>query len=84
METKIERKGSWTMNEKITLLAETLDTDEEILTPAKELEQLEEWDSMGIISVIAMLDKKYGVQLKADQIQALKSVGDILNLMEKQ
>ncbi|HPQ38602.1 MAG TPA: acyl carrier protein [Synergistaceae bacterium] len=72
------------MNEKITLLAETLDTDEEILTPAKELEQLEEWDSMGIISVIAMLDKKYGVQLKADQIQALKSVGDILNLMEKQ
>ncbi|HOO64806.1 MAG TPA: acyl carrier protein [Synergistaceae bacterium] len=72
------------MNEKITLLAETLDTDEEILTPAKELEQLEEWDSMGIISVIAMLDKKYGVQLKADQIQALKSVGDILNIMEKQ
>jgi len=84
METKIERKRSWTMNEKITLLAETLDTDEEILTPAKELEQLEEWDSMGIISVIAMLDKKYGVQLKADQIQALKSVGDILNIMEKQ
>jgi len=72
------------MNEKIKLLAEILDSDENILTPETELEQLEEWDSMGIISVIAMLDKKYGVQLKADQIQALKSVGDILNLMEKQ
>ena len=71
------------MEEKLTLIADALDAEKELITPEKTLEELEEWDSMGVIAVISMLDKKYNVQLKADQIKALKTVNDILEYMQE-
>ncbi|NCC58793.1 MAG: acyl carrier protein [Synergistales bacterium] len=70
------------MEEKLTLIADALDAEKELITPEKTLEELEEWDSMGVIAVISMLDKKYNVQLKADQIKAIKTVNDILEYMQ--
>lgn len=71
------------MEEKFTLIANALDADSDLIKPDTVLEELEEWDSMGVIAVIAMLDKKYGVQLKADQIRELKTVNDILEHMRE-
>lgn len=71
------------MVEKLALIADALDAEKELITPEKTLEELEEWDSMGVIAVISMLDKKYKVQLKADQIKALKTVNDILEYMQE-
>ena len=71
------------MEEKLALIADALDAEKELITPEKTLEELEEWDSMGVIAVISMLDKKYKVQLKADQIKALKTVNDILEYMQE-
>ena len=71
------------MNEQLTLIADALDAEKELITPGKTLEELEEWDSMGVIAIISMLDKKYKVQLKADQIKALKTVNDILEYMQE-
>ena len=70
------------MEEKLALIADALDAEKELITPEKTLEELEEWDSMGVIAVISMLDKKYKVQLKADQINAIKTVNDILEYMQ--
>ena len=70
------------MEEKLALIAEALDAEKELIKQQVALEELEEWDSMGIIAVISMLDKKYQVQLKADQIKALKTVNDILSYMQ--
>lgn len=71
------------MEDKLALIADALDAEKELITPEKTLEELEEWDSMGVIAVISMLDKKYKVQLKADQIKALKTVNDILEYMQE-
>ena len=70
------------MEEKLALIADALDAEKELITPEKTLGELEEWDSMGVIAVISMLDKKYKVQLKADQIKAIKTVNDILEYMQ--
>ena len=70
-----------TIEEKITLIAETLDTYQDNIKPDAELKSIEEWDSMGVISTIAMLDRKFGKILSAEQIEELKTVQDILNLM---
>lgn len=70
-----------TIEEKITLIAETLDTDQNNIKPDAELKSIEEWDSMGVISTIAMLDRKFGKILSAEQIEELKTVRDILDLM---
>lgn len=69
------------MEEKLLAIAETIDAEVNLVKPQTFLADLEEWDSMGTIAVIAMLDKKYGVQLKADQIKLLKTVNDILEYM---
>ena len=71
------------MNEQLTLIADALDVDKELIKPETILQKLEEWDSMGMIAIIAMLDKKYKVRLKADQIKALKTVADILGFMQQ-
>lgn len=70
------------MEEKLKRIADALDAEESLIQPEVVLESLEEWDSMGTIAIIAMLDKKYGIQLKAEQIAALKTVDDILNYMQ--
>ena len=71
-----------TIEEKLQLITNTLDTAQETLRPDTILANLEEWDSMGIISIIAMLDRKFNKVLDADQISSLKSVQEILNFME--
>ncbi len=71
------------MQKKLELIANALDVDKDLIVPEKVLEELEEWDSMGVISIISMLDKNYKVQLKADQIKDLKTVSDILEHMQE-
>ena len=62
-------------------ISDRLDTDQDNIKPDAELKSIEEWDSMGVISTIAMLDRKFGKILSAEQIEELKTVQDILNLM---
>ena len=76
-----KEKIRMTLEEKLTLIAETLDADKNNIKPEVELKTLDEWDSMGVISTIAMLDKKYNKVLNAEQIDQLKTVQDIIDLM---
>jgi len=70
------------LDEKLKLIAETLDADPAAIIPSAGLSALEEWDSMGVISIIAMLDRKFGKILTAEQISSLCTVQDILDRME--
>ena len=70
-----------TLEERLTLIAETLDADKANIRPEVELKTLDEWDSMGVISTIAMLDKKFNKVLCADQIDQLRTVQVIFDLM---
>lgn len=70
-----------TLEEKLRLIADTLDMASPNILPQTDLKSLDEWDSMGIISVIAMLDKKFGKILNAEQMESLKTVQDILDIM---
>ena len=70
-----------TIDEKLNLIAETLDADRKNINPLTILKTLEEWDSMGTISIIAMLDRKFGKVLTAEQIEGLNTVQDIIDRM---
>ena len=41
------------------------------------------WDSMGQISVLAMLKKKTGVMISANDLAAIKTFKDIVNLLKQ-
>ena len=73
-----------TIQEKSQIIADALGTETTNVQPGVLLEDIEEWDSMGVISVISMLDKMFGVNLNMNEIAALRSVDDILEYMKEQ
>lgn len=70
------------LKEKLTLIEEALDTEENTLTRETVLEDVDSWDSIAALSLIAMMDDNFGKTLSGAEIKALVTVGDILAYME--
>jgi len=68
------------MNEFLKQLAETLEISE--IKETDELKAFPEWDSLAVLSVIAMLDANYRVNLRAADFNAVKSVAELFNLVQ--
>jgi acyl carrier protein len=61
-------------------LAEILEAPE--VKPSDELKAFPQWDSLAVLSVIAMLDANYGVNLRAADFATVQSAADLWNLVE--
>ena len=55
-------------------VAEVKETDD--------LKGFEQWDSLSVLSVIAMLDADHGVNLKAADLAGIKSAGELWQLVQ--
>jgi acyl carrier protein len=71
-----------TEKQKLNCLEELLDIEKDTLNEETELDQLSQWDSMAVISLIAMFDAEFGKTITAEEIRELKKVKDILEMME--
>jgi len=58
-------------------LDELLEFDPGTIKGSELLADLEAWDSMTVLSFIAMADEKYGVNIRANRIAECKSVDDL-------
>lgn len=67
---------------KIELLEEMMDLDAGTLTPETQLSEIEEWDSIALISFIALVDDEFDKVIKGSTIKAQKTVADLMSLME--
>ncbi len=47
-----------------------------------DLKAFPQWDSLSVLSVIAMLDSNYGVNLRAADFQEVTTAGDLWNLVQ--
>lgn len=45
-------------------------------------EEIAAWDSLGVLTLIAGLDEEFNIQLTESEIQQMRSVKDILNLLQ--
>ena len=70
------------LNKKLALIEEALDTEEGPLRPETPLDDVEEWDSITMLSLIAMLDEEFGKTISGKELKALRTVADILAYME--
>lgn len=61
-------------------LAKILDTEE--VKPQDVLKDFEAWDSLAILSVLAMADSTYGASIKAEEIRSVTTAADLANLVE--
>lgn len=71
-----------TNKEKIGLLEEMLELDQGILSEDTELSSIDVWDSMAALSLIVLMDEKFGKTLTGAQIKQFKTVKDILDQMD--
>ena len=69
------------MSDFLADLAEALDVD--AVGEPDVLEHFEEWDSLGVLSVIAMIGAKYGVTLDAPDLVDVRTAGDLARLVEE-
>lgn len=53
------------------------DTDAALITAETDFRNLEEWDSMTALSLIAMVDEEYDVKLTGDDIKTSVSIQDL-------
>ncbi|HCA41338.1 MAG TPA: hypothetical protein DEP01_07580 [Aminobacterium sp.] len=72
-----------TLEQKIALLAETIETDSKNLILARSLDSLDEWDSLALISLIGMFSKSFGRNIPVETLKEFKTVQDIVNEMHE-
>lgn len=61
-------------------IAELLEVD--VVNEADELKSFEAWDSLTILSIIAMANENYGVVLNATEINEANTIAGLWNLIE--
>ena len=63
----------------VEFFKETLEIEDREVNLLDEFREFDEWDSLGLLSVIAMIDEEYDVIIESNTFQKLKTVGDISN-----
>ena len=66
----------------IKKMAEALEMKEENLSLEKDLSELN-WDSLAVISAIAIADECFGVVIPAEKVFYCQNLNDIIELAEK-
>lgn len=51
-------------------------------TSETEFRNLDEWNSLAALSVIAMVDEEYNVTLKGDDVRKAKTIGDLYEIIK--
>lgn len=57
------------------------DTDISSLRPETKFRELEEWSSLSALSVLAMVDEEYDIQLKADEMRKTNTIKELFDLI---
>jgi len=68
------------MSEFLKQLATILEVD--AVNETDELRGFPQWDSLAVLSVIAMLDANYRVNLRAADFETVNSAADLWNLVQ--
>ena len=63
-------------------LAEILEV--ETVKETDELMAFESWDSLTILSIIALVDESYGVPMSSEQIKETLTIGGLVSYVEQQ
>lgn len=70
-----------TEQEKKEYIAESLEVDVETLKDDQLLEDFDTWDSVAVLSIIAIINEKFDRYPNAKEITACKTITDLMNAM---
>lgn len=67
----------------IELIARVLNVPKDEVTLETEIGELDEWDSLRNVQIIAQLEKEFEVKITPDMIMDLEDVSDIVGLIRE-
>ena len=70
-------------DEILAWVAEIFETPLGKIGPETKREEIEAWDSLGILTLIARMDEDFHILLTDEEIQRLRSVGDIVDFLNQ-
>lgn len=53
-----------------------------VVTESLDASQVPQWDSLNHISLVVAIESEFGVELTAEELAALRTVGDMVRLLE--
>lgn len=72
-----------TNEQKLAMLEEMMELDEGVLSENTDLSNLDEWDSLSLLSFMALMDDEFGKSVTGKEVRECKIVKDLLDMMEK-
>jgi len=64
-------------------LEEILELDDNTLKGDEVLMDLEQWDSLAFLSVIAMADEHFDIVIQGDKLEEINTIADLIALVEE-
>lgn len=58
------------------------DTDVVVFAPETKFRELDEWSSLTALSILAMVDEEYDIQLKADEMRKTNTIQELFDLVK--
>ncbi len=69
-------------NKFIDLMTEILEEDELVKLEDK-LDGFDSWDSLGVLSLLSMIDEEYELTIGNKDVESFKTVEDLWNFIQK-
>lgn len=66
-----------------TIFIDVLDDEDISLSPATTADDIEDWDSLTHINLIVAIEQEYKMKFALGELEALKNVGDMCDLIIK-
>lgn len=64
-------------NQLINIVKEALDIEEETLNLNTQFDSLDTWDSLGKLSLIALIDESFNVQISDKEFNSFQTIDDL-------
>jgi acyl carrier protein len=68
-----------TQTELIELFAEALENEASSIQPEKKIAEYEDWNSLAWLTIMSLLDERYGIQLGAKDFSSFVTVQDVID-----
>jgi acyl carrier protein len=72
-----------TEQEALKWIAELFEEPVENIRPETKQDEVEGWDSLGVLSLMAGLDEEFDILMSEEEMQNLHTVADILDVLKK-
>ena len=80
---EVQKEMSMTQEEALNWIAKLFDEPPGKLTPETLREDISAWDSLGVLVLMSDLDSDFGIALSDEELQEIKQVNDILEILHK-